>query len=73
MTEHLTRKGKVYCAVVLDVCSRRVVGWAIDSSLTAALTTNALGMAINNRQRWHSANGWLTPVEFENKKSSTGA
>jgi transposase InsO family protein len=27
-----------------------VVGWAIDSSPTAALTTNALGMAIDNRQ-----------------------
>ena len=48
-TEHPTREGKVYCAVVLDVCSRRVVGWAIDSSPTAALTTNALGMAIDNR------------------------
>jgi transposase InsO family protein len=39
----------VYCAVVLDVCSRRVVGWSIDSSPTAALTTNALGMAIDQR------------------------
>ena len=156
ITEHPTREGKVYCAVVLDVCSRRVVGWAIDSSPTAALTTNALGMAIDNREpnsgtvihsdhgvqfgswaftrrakesglvpsmgsigdcydnaviesfwsrmqvelldrrRWrtrlelanaifeyleifhnrqrrHSAIGWLTPIEFENKKSSTVA
>jgi transposase InsO family protein len=32
--------------VVLDVFSRRVVGWSIDSSPTAALVTNALGMAI---------------------------
>jgi transposase InsO family protein len=31
------------CAVVLDVHSRRVVGWSIDSSQTAALATNALG------------------------------
>jgi len=29
------REGKVYCAVVLDPCSRRVVGWSIDSSQTA--------------------------------------
>jgi len=50
ITEHHTREGKVYCAVVLDVFSRRVVGWSIDSSPTAALTTNALGMAIQNRQ-----------------------
>ena len=49
ITEHPTREGKVYCAVVLDVFSRRVVGWSIDSSPTAALVTNALGMAIGNR------------------------
>ena len=48
-TEHPTREGKVYCAVVLDVHSRRVVGWSIDSSQTAALATNALSMAITNR------------------------
>lgn len=40
----------MYCAVMLDVCSRRVVGWAIDSSSTAALTTNVLGMAIDDRE-----------------------
>jgi putative transposase len=50
ITEHPTREGKVYCTVVLDVCSRRVVGWSIDSSPTAALVTNALGMAIENRR-----------------------
>ena len=49
ITEHPTREGKVYCAVVLDVHSRRVVGWSIDSSQTAALATNALSMAITNR------------------------
>jgi transposase InsO family protein len=50
ITEHPTREGKVYCAVVLDVCSRRVVGWSIDSTPTAALVTNALGMAIDTRR-----------------------
>ncbi len=49
ITEHPTREGKVYCAVVLDTFSRRVVGWSIDSSPTATLVTSALGMAINNR------------------------
>jgi putative transposase len=39
----------VYCAVVLDTYARRVVGWPIDASPTAALVTNALGMAITNR------------------------
>ena len=47
ITEHPTREGKVYCAVVLDACSRRVVGWSIDAAPTAALVTNALGMAID--------------------------
>ncbi len=50
ITEHPTREGKVYCAVVLDAFSRRVVGWSIDSSPTAALATNALGMALENRR-----------------------
>lgn len=49
ITEHHTREGKVYWAVVLDTYSRRVVGWSIDSSPTAALVTNALGMAIDSR------------------------
>jgi transposase InsO family protein len=49
ITEHPTREGKVYCAVVLDVFSRRVVAWSTDSAATAALVTNALGMAISNR------------------------
>jgi putative transposase len=50
ITEHPTREGKVYCAVVLDAYSRRVVGWSIDSSPNAALVTNALGMAIDTRK-----------------------
>jgi transposase InsO family protein len=49
ITEHPTREGKVYCCVVLDTFSRRVVGWSIDSSPNAALVTNALGMAIDTR------------------------
>lgn len=49
ITEHRTREGKLYCAVVLDTFSRRVVGWSIDASPTSALVTNALSMAIENR------------------------
>jgi putative transposase len=49
ITEHPTREGKVYCAVVLDVYSRRLVGWSIDATQTAALVPNALTMAIGNR------------------------
>ncbi len=50
ITEHPTREGKVYCAVVLDAYSRKVVGWSIDSTQTSTLVTNALAMAISNRQ-----------------------
>jgi putative transposase len=49
ITEHPTREGKVFCAVVLDAHLRRVVGWSIDLNQTATLVTNALGMAIQNR------------------------
>ena len=42
-------RGKGYCAVVLDTFSRRVVGWSINTHPSAALVTNALGMAIEQR------------------------
>ncbi|MFG2858215.1 DDE-type integrase/transposase/recombinase [Streptomyces mirabilis] len=51
ITERPTFEGKVYCAVVLDAFSRRVVGWSTDASRTAALTTNALAMATAPRGR----------------------
>ena len=49
ITEHPIREGKVYCCVVLDVFSRRVIGWSIDGHQATPLVTNALGMAITNR------------------------
>jgi putative transposase len=49
ITEHPTREGKVYCCVVLDAHSRRVVGWSIDNHQASSLVTNALAMAIRNR------------------------
>jgi transposase InsO family protein len=50
VTEHPTREGKVYCAAVLDAFSRRVIGWSISHAPTAALTTSALAMAIEQRE-----------------------
>ena len=45
-----TWAGWLYLAVVLDLFSRRVVGWAMDSRLdTESLTLNALHMALRNR------------------------
>jgi putative transposase len=39
-----------YLAVVLDACSRRVIGWALDTHLQASLAIAALGMAIAARR-----------------------
>lgn len=50
ITEHHTREGKVYCAAVLDVYSRRIVGWSIDDNMRTELVTDALGMAILRRK-----------------------
>ena len=44
-----TQEGWVYLAVVIDLCSRRVVGWALDKRMDKALVIRALMMAINLR------------------------
>jgi putative transposase len=78
ITEHPTREGKVYCAVVLDTFARRVVGWSIDSTQTAALVTNALDMAIRNRAAQpglliHSDHGvQYTSWAFTDRARATG-
>ena len=41
-----TLQGFLYLAVVLDVFSRRIVGWAMESHLRADLVLAALNMAI---------------------------
>jgi putative transposase len=50
ITEHPTREGKLYCAAVLDVFSRRIVGWSIAAHMRTELVTDALGMATLRRQ-----------------------
>lgn len=49
ITQHRTREGQLFCCVVLDTFSRRVVGWAIDSAPDTALVANALAMAAKSR------------------------
>jgi putative transposase len=44
-----THEGWLYVAVVLDLFSRRVVGWAMQESMTAQLVTDALLMAVWRR------------------------
>ena len=40
----------VFAAVVLDACSRRVIGWALARHLCASLATQALAMALRERR-----------------------
>jgi transposase InsO family protein len=50
MTYVPTWAGFVYLAVVLDVWSRRVIGWSISPSMTADLVLAALNMALAQRR-----------------------
>ncbi|PON18611.1 hypothetical protein C2W62_07130 [Candidatus Entotheonella serta] len=45
-----TTEGRLYLAVVLDLFSRAVVGWSMNRWLKAELVTDALQMALNQRQ-----------------------
>ena len=45
-----TRSGWLYLAVLLDLHSRRVVGWAMANRMTQSLSLGALDMAILQRQ-----------------------
>jgi putative transposase len=44
-----TGEGWLYLAVILDLCSRFAVGWAMSERITDDLTLNALGMALTRR------------------------
>jgi putative transposase len=46
-----TAEGWLYVAVVLDLFSRRAVGWSMQATMTAQLVTDALMMAIWRRGR----------------------
>lgn len=45
-----TQEGWLYLAVVMDLCSRKIVGWSMDSSMKAQLVCDALKMAIWQRR-----------------------
>lgn len=57
-----TTQGWMYLAVVIDLFSRRVVGWAMDDNMRAELVNSALLMAIDSRKPkpgllWHTDRG----------------
>ncbi|WP_020146591.1 IS3 family transposase [Thioalkalivibrio sp. ALJ15] len=45
-----TATGWSYLAVILDLYSRKVIGWALDRQMPASLTCEALRMALEQRQ-----------------------
>jgi putative transposase len=48
-----TREGWLYLAVILDLASRRVVGWSMQRTLAAELALAALHMALEARNPGH--------------------
>lgn len=73
-----TGEGWLFVAVVLDLCSRRVVGWAMRARMTAELVVDALLMAIWRRGQpkellHHSDQGsQYTSEEFQQLLSAHG-
>jgi putative transposase len=49
-----TTEGWLYLAVVIDLCSRKIVGWATSDSLAAQLCLRALEMAVRERRPQNS-------------------
>jgi len=45
-----TREGWLYLAVILDLFSRRVVGWTLSDQIDRRLVLDALAMALRNRR-----------------------
>lgn len=50
ITEHPTSEGKLYCAAVMAVFSRKIIGWSIAARQNTELVINALSMAVTRRQ-----------------------
>lgn len=50
MTTFWSLSGWVHLAVVMDLYSRRIIGWAMHGAMTEKLVVDALDMAITNRQ-----------------------
>ena len=50
----LTGQGWLYLVAVLDLFSRRVIGWAMSQLLDAPLVISALRMALNQRRHAHN-------------------
>jgi len=47
-----THEGWLYLAVIIDLFSRQVVGWSLNSRMSKDLIMNALRMAIGRRRHF---------------------
>ena len=45
-----TREGWLYLAAIIDLCSRRVIGWAMDKNIDRSLVMTALTAALKQRR-----------------------
>jgi transposase InsO family protein len=45
-----TQQGWVYLAILVDLCTRAIVGWAVSRNCDTALTLKALEAAVTNRK-----------------------
>lgn len=50
LTQHPTSEGWLYLAAVMDVCSRRIVGWSMGEHMQAELEVDAVEMAVSQRR-----------------------
>ena len=50
ITEHPTGEGKLYCCLIKDLFSNRIVGYALDERMTKELAVNALRAALARRR-----------------------
>lgn len=68
ITEHNTGEGKLYLCAVKDACSRRIVGYSIDSRMRSSLAVAALEMAIARRDPLHTVVHSDRGSQFRSKK-----
>ena len=45
-----TNEGVLYLAGIMDLCSRRIIGWSMGETMTAQLVVDAIDMAVSTRE-----------------------
>lgn len=66
-----TAKETVYLAVVIDLCSRHVIGWHIDRTMESSLVTTALFKAMSKRRKHGSFDKLLVHSDRGSQYAST--